>query len=125
MRWWLVLILTVASATAWGQPAQTAVATAPGAAASTDRAQAESQAAERRVGQLAAQRASLAKRYQDELDRIDGLKKQKASWRREREVSASMSDAKETADQLTAATRELATAQTALATARRQLLASI
>jgi len=125
MRWWLVLILTVASATAWGQPAQTAVATAPGAAASTDRAQAESQAAERRVGQLAAQRASLAKRYQDELDTIDRLKKQKASWRRDREVSASMSDAKETADQLTAATRELATAQTALATARKQLLASI
>lgn len=127
MRWALVLILTVASATAWGQPAQTAVATTPGVVAggSTEKAQADVQAAERRVAQLAAQRASLAKRYQDELDTIDRLKKQKASWRRDREVSSNMSDAKETADQLTQTTRELQVAQAALATARKQLVVAI
>src|SRR4051812_326322 len=49
--------------------------------ATTDIAEATAAAAERQVSQLTSQRALLAKRYQDELDAIDRLKKQRASWR--------------------------------------------
>jgi hypothetical protein len=75
--------------------------------------------AERQVAQLSSQRAGLAKRYQDELDAIDRLKKQRPSWRRDRDLSDSMASSAETANQLTATTRELEKAQQGLTVARR------
>jgi hypothetical protein len=75
--------------------------------------------AERQVAQLSSQRVGLAKRYQDELDAIDRLKKQRASWRRDRDLSDSMASSAETANQLTATTRELEKAQQGLTVARR------
>ncbi|HEU0032279.1 MAG TPA: hypothetical protein VFQ53_16725 [Kofleriaceae bacterium] len=118
-RWLLVLCLAVAtSATVWAQPA-------PPALVQTTQAWNASVAAERRVSQLAAQRGALNQRYQDELDTIDRLKNQKASWRRDRELRDQMSEANETAKQLAAVTGELGRAQTQLATARRNLVAAI
>ncbi|MBA3541217.1 MAG: hypothetical protein H0T79_16520, partial [Deltaproteobacteria bacterium] len=59
-RWFLMLCLTVATATgtAWAQPAN------------TDRAESASQVAERRVSELAAKRQKLAARYEEELRAI-------------------------------------------------------
>ena len=49
-------------------------------------ATADATSANQRAAQLTNQRASLAKRYQDELDTIDRLKKQRASWRRDSSI---------------------------------------
>ena len=61
---------------------------------------------ERRAVQLGAQRVVLNKRYLSELDAIDRLKNQRPSWRRDRELSDSLSVSFETANQLSAADRE-------------------
>jgi hypothetical protein len=82
-------------------------------------------AAERRAAQLSSQREALAKRYQDELDALDRLKKQRASWRRDRDLQSSMSSSAETANQLTGTTRELEKAQQRLTVARRTYAAAI
>jgi hypothetical protein len=82
-------------------------------------------AAERQVLRLTSQRALLAKRYQDELDAIDRLKKQRASWRRDRDLRDSLSSSLETANQLTATTRELENAQLSLTAARRAYAGAI
>jgi hypothetical protein len=113
-RWWLVLILTLASATGWAQ-----------SAAGTAKAQADTRVLEQRLAALGGQRATLAKKYEDELKAVDRLKKQRASWRRDRELRDSLADANETAGQLAATSAELTQAQSALAAARRTLLAAI
>lgn len=121
LRWMLVVWLAVApAATAWGQsaPAQTPIVT-------TTRAWNAAMDAERRVGQLATQRNTLNLRYQQELDAVDRIKKQKASWRRDRELRDALSEANETARQLAAVTAELTKAQQRLAAARRDLVAKI
>ena len=106
----LAFVLATASIVAWSQAAPAPAAEQSIAAAT---------AAEQKVGKLVAQRTQLAQRYQGELDAIDRLKKEKASWRRDREVGASMADAKDTASQLAAVAAQLQTAQGALARARR------
>ncbi len=115
-RWFLALVLAVASATgvAMAQPAP-----------ATSRAQADASVLERKVSQLSAQRTQLANRYADELEAIDRLKKQRASWRRDRELRDSLAVANDTATKLGAATGELARANTALAAARRTLVVAI
>ena len=113
-RWWLVLVLTLASATGWAQ-----------SAAVTAKAQADARVLEQRITALGGQRTALARKYEDELKAVDRLKKQRASWRRDRELRDSLADANETAGQLAAASAELTKAQTALAAARRTLLARI
>ncbi len=114
-RWFLVLVLAVASATgvAMAQPAATA------------RAQGDATTLERTVSRLSAQRAQLAKAYAEELEAIDRLKKQRASWRRDRELRDSLAAANDTATKLGAATGELARANTALAAARRTLVVAV
>ncbi|HEY5937018.1 MAG TPA: hypothetical protein VIU61_20350, partial [Kofleriaceae bacterium] len=82
-------------------------------------------AAERRVAQVAAYRNQLAGRYDVELRRIDQLKKQRASWRRDRELRDQLSASLETANQLKAATVELKRANDQLVAARRALVAAI
>jgi hypothetical protein len=93
--------------------------------ATTDIAEATAAAAERQVSQLTSQRALLAKRYQDELDAIDRLKKQRASWRRDRDLRDSLSSSLETANQLTTTTRDLEKAQMSLTAARRAYAGAI
>jgi hypothetical protein len=112
-RWVIVLVLSVASATAWAQSVDT-----------TTRAWNAAVAAERQVTQLATQRNALARRWQDELQTVDRLKKSR-SWRRDRELRDALSEANELGKQLETANAELATAQRRLATARRDVIAAI
>lgn len=107
------LAVVVAATTAWADPS------------ATDRAQAAETAAEQRAGQLASQRSQLDKRYQDELASIDRLKKQRASWRRDRELNTAQADAKDTADKLAVLDRQIASAQQTVATARTTVLHAI
>jgi hypothetical protein len=119
-RWLLVLAVSVASATASAEPRQ---ATPP--AAVTASAESATKSAERLVAQLTVVRQTLAKRYQDQLDQIDRLKNQRVSWRRDRELRDSLSESLETANLLSAATRDLERAKADLETARRSYLAAI
>jgi hypothetical protein len=123
-RWLMVLAVTVASSTA---SAESRPAGQPAAITSTITSTAESMArsAEHQVVQLSVYRATLAKRYKDELDQIDRLKNQRASWRRDRELRDNLSDSLETANQLSAATRDLEKAKIGLANARRSYLTAI
>jgi hypothetical protein len=100
-------------------------ASADSAMDSTTRAWNVSVAAERHAVDLSGQRNGLAQRYQDELRSIDGLKNQRPSWRRDRELRDQLSEANETATKLAATTTDLAKAQTDLATARRALVTAI
>jgi hypothetical protein len=119
-RWLLVLAVTVASATAAAdsRPAAQPVAV-------TAMTESATRVAERLVAQLTASRATLAQRYQDQLDQIDRLKNQRASWRRDRELRDSLSESLETANLLSTATRELDKARSALESARRAYLVAI
>lgn len=68
--------------------------------AATDRA-AERVAATRRARQQAgAEQAKLARQYEAQLDEIDRLKRQRASWRRDRLIRARMSESHATAQAL-------------------------
>jgi hypothetical protein len=120
-RWWLTLMLMVVMATAASaQPGPPAASTA-----ATDHAGAIMSDADRRVVQLGAQRAPLKKRYRDELDAIDRLKNQRASWRRDRELRDSLSSSLETANQLSAVDREIERASIQLLSVQRAYLAAI
>lgn len=119
-RWLLVLAVAVASSTASAEPRQPTPSAAVTATTET-----AVKSAEQLAARLAAKREALAKRYQDQLAQIDRLKNQRASWRRDRELRDSLSDSLETANQLSAATRELGQARTDLESARRAYLAAI
>ena len=109
----LCLVAVVASTTAWADPS------------ATDKAAAAETAAEQRAGQLAGQRGQLNARYQDELASIDRLKKQRASWRRDRELNTAQADAKDTADKLAALDKQIAIAQQTVAAARTTVVRAI
>src|SRR3954467_11549751 len=119
-RWLLVLAVAVASSTASAEPRQP---TPPVAITAT--AETAMRSAEQRVARVGTRREALAQRYQDELAQIDRLKNQRASWRRDRELRDSLSESLETANQLSAATRELGQARTDLESARRAYLVAI
>jgi hypothetical protein len=116
-RWWLVLMLTLRSVSAHAQPARETAA--------TNRAEASANAAERQVVQLTSRRADLKQRYEDEVANIDRLKKQRASWRRDRDLRENLSTSLETSKQLDNATREVELAQRTLAASRRTYLTAI
>jgi hypothetical protein len=119
-RWWIVMTLVMMSAGARAQSVPT-VAT-PVATASAEGAV---HVAEKRVIQHAMHRATLQKRYADEVAAIDRLKKQRASWRRDRDLRDSLSTSLETSNELDAASRDVEQAQRQLAEARRAYLAAI
>jgi hypothetical protein len=104
------VLAAVVSTTAWADSAQSA--------AQTDRAAAAEVASEQAVARLTQTRAQLSARYQDQLATIDKLKKQKASWRRDRELNTAQADAKDTGDKLAVLDKQLAAAQGQLATSR-------
>ena len=85
LRWWIVLVLALAPAIA--------------------SADATSQ---QKVATLSAQRAQLVQKFQRETDAIDHLKKEKASWRRDRELRAALAESADTANQLAAVDKQLA-----------------
>jgi hypothetical protein len=109
------LLLVTAPVAAWAQSAATA----------TGQAQTTVGTDETKVTQLSAQRTKTAQRYQDQLAAVDRLKKQKASWRRDRELRESLADSADAANQLTTLDTQLATAIRTLAQARHDLVAAI
>jgi hypothetical protein len=119
-RWLVVLTLAVLSATAQAESVQP-----HRLSAATENAAAATDAAERYVAQLTAHSTALEKRYTDELDAIDRLKRQRQSWRREREIRERMSSSLETSNQLDATTAALKKARSRLDSTRRAYLAAI
>jgi hypothetical protein len=120
---WLTCVLTVASATAWAQPAQTS--SVQSAAATVQQAQQRVKAAEQKLVQLANQRVEQRRHYDEQLSAIDRLKKQKASWRRDRELNKAQADANDTAKRLTAIDNQLKVAQQILGKARSAVVVAI
>lgn len=119
-RWLLVLAIAVASSTASAESRQ-----AVPSPAGTSMTEIAVRSAEQLATRLAAKREALAKRYQDQLAQVDRLKNQRASWRRDRELRDSLSESLETANELSAATHELAQARGGLESARRAYLVAI
>jgi uncharacterized membrane protein YgcG len=118
---WLVCLLLVASPTAWAQPAQPAASPGP----SVEKLQVSLRGVEQKLAQLTAQRSQLRRRYDEQLSAIDRLKKQRASWRRDRELNRAQADANDTAKRLTALDRSVRVAQQQLGSARRAAVAAI
>lgn len=116
----MVLAIAVASSTASAEPLHAAQPVAV-----TAMTEGAVRSAEQQATQLAVKRENLARRYQSQLDQIDRLKNQRASWRRDRELRDSLSESLETANQLSSATRELAQARVELESARRSYLAAV
>ncbi len=81
-RWWITCVLVVASATAWADPSA--------------------------LDRLTAQRTELVAKFQRETDQVDRLKKEKASWRRDRELRQAMADSADTANQLATLDKQIA-----------------
>ena len=108
------VLAVVGSTAAWGQSVQ-----------QTQAAQQKVRSDEQNVGRLAAQRTVVAQRYQDQLAAVDRLKKQKVSWRRDRELRQTLADSADTANQLSALNNQLATAARALVQDRKELVAAI
>ena len=115
---WLSCVLAVAV------PAAAQAQSTP-SPAQVDKARTSVQTAEQKLAQLAAQRSQLTARYQQQLTAIDRLKKQKASWRRDRELNAAQADANDTAKRLTALDKQLAGAQQTLVTTKRSVVVAI
>ena len=111
---WLTCVLSVASAAAWGQ-----------SASSVDRALVVERSGEQKLSQLLVQRAQLLRHYQEQLAAIDRLKKEKPSWRRDRELGSLQADANDTAAKVTANDRALKTTQSELASSKKTVLAAI
>ncbi|MEP6861288.1 MAG: hypothetical protein ABJE66_11740 [Deltaproteobacteria bacterium] len=107
-------IPAIRPAIAWGQSVQ-----------QTQAAQQKVRSDEQNVGRLATQRSTVAQRYQDQLAAVDGLKKQKPSWRRDRELRQTLADSADTANQLSALNTQLAGAARALVQARGELVVAI
>src|SRR5262245_40836473 len=94
-RWLgLVLALGLHVPAAWAQPASPGVTSVQ----ATMQAQSSVGSAERRVAQLDGQRAALAQRYAAQTEEVERLKKQKRSWRTDRQLQVQLAEAKETAD---------------------------
>jgi hypothetical protein len=109
-----IAVPAIRPAVAWGQTVQ-----------QTQAAQQKVRSDEQNVGRLSAQRSTVAQRYQDQLAAVDGLKKQKPSWRRDRELRQTLADSADTANQLSALNTQLAVAARALVQARTELVAAI
>lgn len=125
-NWLLVLTLAMGSSIASAQPGHSVPPAVPGqAVADTESAEIAAKVAERRVAQLAAQQDAIARRWQDQLEAVDRLKKQRASWRRDRELRDSLSTSLDTANRLSATTTDLEVARTRLVNARRSYLKAI
>jgi hypothetical protein len=116
---WLTFALSVASAPAWAQSAPTAQP------AVVDKAAQTTAAAEKKVTTLTAQRAQLTTKLAQQVATSDTLKKQKASWRRDRELKSALAASNDTATKLTALDKQLAAAKKALAAARQAEVAAI
>jgi hypothetical protein len=119
---WLACALVVASATASAQPAQTTAVTST---ATVAQAQQSAKAAQQKLVQLSNQRVEQRRLLEEQLAALDRLKKQKASWRRDRELNKAQADANDTAKRLTTIDNQIKTAQTVAAKANRAVVSAI
>ena len=124
-RWLLSLVLALgavgagtgtAAAEADAGPRRARVAQAPPDAVSI--ASADVTRAERARAALATQHATLDGTYDAQKNEIDKLKRQKASWRRDRALRSKLAESMETAQALGRIARELATADAELSRVR-------
>ncbi|HEY5952083.1 MAG TPA: hypothetical protein VIV40_41585 [Kofleriaceae bacterium] len=120
---WLTCVLTVVSTAAWAQSAQPTTSVA--ATVSVPQAQQSAKAAEQQLVTLTNQRVELRRRYDDQLSTVDRLKKQKASWRRDRELNKAQADANDTAKRLTAIDNAIKLAQQDVGKARTGVVKAI
>jgi hypothetical protein len=111
---WLTFALSVASAPAWAQSAPAAQTSAV-----VDKADQVTAAAQKKVSSLTSQRVQLTAQLAQQIATADALKKQKASWRRDRELKSALAAANDTANKLTALDKQLGAAALALANARK------
>lgn len=116
-RVWLTCVLVVAPATAWAQSSDQT--------RTVEVAQHQVASATQKLTQLQSQRAQLAGKLAQQVATVDSLKKQKASWRRDRALNTAQAAANDTATKLTALDKNLAAARRALANARRTEVAAI
>lgn len=109
MRITLLLLALLAGGPAVADPRQ-----------DTDAAIATMRAAEQAMGAASVSHAALNARYQEELRAIDRIKKQRGSWRRDRQLRDSLAVSLDTAKRLEAAAAELQKAKQRQEQARRQ-----
>jgi hypothetical protein len=91
----------------------------------TDTAIAQLHAAEQALRTATAAKAALSGRYEAELRTIDRLKKQRGSWRRDRQLRDSLAASLETAKKLEAATVEQKRAESRQEQARKRTLIAV
>lgn len=96
-----------------------------GGAKATDAAQAKVKASEKKRAALVSERTTLGARYQKELAEIDKLKRQKASWRRDRQLRGKLSASLETAKKLGKASSAITILDGDLMKQRKALIAAI
>jgi hypothetical protein len=82
-------------------------------------------AAEQRLVQLTNHRIAQRRYHDQQLAAIDRLKKQKASWRRDRELNKAYADANDTAKRLTALDNQIKAAQQTLGKAKSAVVIAI
>ena len=114
MRVWLTCLIVLAAASASAQPAVT-----------TDKAVAVEAAAEQKLAQVNRARTQLTNKYHADLDVVDRLKKEKPSWRRDRELRETLADSNDTATQLGQLIKQATIAGDAVAKARATAIAAI
>jgi hypothetical protein len=119
VRWFLVFVLAVASATGWAQSGQGSLME------STTRAWNASVAAEQVVASLTRQWNELNAKFGVEKEALTRLKNAPKSWRTDRELKAKLADAEALAKKLQLVSADLRRATEALAAARRTLIAAI
>lgn len=81
--------------------------------------------AQKTLGALATERAAATRRYQGELAEVDQLKRQKASWRRDRALRSKLASSLETAKALTALADRVRVADGELTRAKAAAVAAI
>src|SRR5437588_7702834 len=113
-RWWLAIVLVVASAAAWADPS-------PDQVTATDRGEAKAADAERAYNTVANAQQSLKRQFDDQVAAVDSLKKRKRSWRHDQELDAAQADATDTAKKLESMSADLAAKRQAMTAARRSL----
>ena len=124
----LLVPLVFASELVLGGPAAHVAAGQSGPAqlqAASDRAERAVIAARGQVRRLSGEMRRLDAAYKVQLSELDRLSRQRASWNRDRKISAQKSASQVTAKKLSATAGQLRTARRQLASAKRRLLAAL
>ena len=116
--WLTCVLLLVTSVAAWAQPSLPAEK-------AVDKALVTVRASDQKVAQLSSQKVQLLRRQQQQLVAVDRLKREKASWRKDRELNAALADANDTAKRLGVIDAQLRAANQQVANARQAAVIAI